>query len=544
MKNCYHIKYLNGKRFCRFIKLRSGLVKGFIISLLILISSTFITLGQVNGSGNYELYISGQVTNAENGAPVPNQVIYIESDLQYNPAFIYSDSIITDHFGFYYDTIFTDIMDGSLVFITYDTAQSKVQQYFRFQLSNTYNLIQDFQIYNPETLNDFQASFYAVKDTTYQNNLHFQFFDNSFGEDIVYWKWEFGDGQASFDRHPRHNFEEQGIYEVSLTISNKHSGNDAKVSTIIQHVQAGFFDFHHLGGHVFAEGFPIDLGYTYLFKYDSDDNLIPIDTALIDTLGYYYFYQLAPGDYLTKAFLHPNSTHFKQYAPTYFGNTLTWSDAAVIQLVDYDNWECDIRLLQPETMTLGDGFIQGTISFGGAENPGNPPAGNIEILLLNNDEECATYLYSDVDGSYEFSELPYGNYIVYAEVPGKETIPAAITIDANNPTLNNLDLIILSGQIIFSVKEIESAFVEGINNIYPNPAREKAYLELDMIRTSSIQIDMLNYAGQKVYTYVEQLSQGKHRIVLEVHNLARGLYTIMLTTQDNVRITEKLIIVN
>lgn len=530
MKRFYDIQYLNGK--------------GFILLLVILISTMYIAQGQINGTGEYEIYISGQVTNIENGAPVSGQVIYIESDQQYNPIFSYSDSIITDNLGFYYDTIQTDVVDGSLVFITYDSAQIKVQQYFRFQLENTYNLAQDFKVYDPASLNDFQASFLAVKDTAYQNNLHFQFFDNSFGEDIVYWKWEFGDGNVSFERHPRHSYDDKGIYEVSLTISNKHSGHDAKVSTIIQHVHAGFLDFFHLGGHVFAEGFPIDLGFAYLFKYEGDDILVPIDTARIDTLGYYYFYQLVPGKYTTKAFLHPNSTHFEKYAPTYLGNTLTWDEAEEVLLNDYDNWECDIRLLQPETMMIGDGLIQGTISFGGGENPGNPPAQDIEILLFNSNEECASYLYSNINGEYSFGELPYGNYIVHAEVPGKETIPAYITIDANNPALNNLDLIILSGQIIFSVKEIASEFVEGINHIYPNPARDKAYLEVNVTRPSSVRIDILNYAGQRVFTQSDFLMQGEHRLLLETHSLAGGMYTVLLTTQDNIQIADKLIILN
>ena len=536
MQGLYNIQYLNGKGI--------NLIKGFLIPLVIIISTAYITRGQVNGTGEYEIYISGQVTNSENGAPVPDQVIYIESDQQYNPTFTYSDSISTDHMGFFYDTIQTDVVDGSLVFITYDSAQIKVQEYFRFQLSNTYNLERNFQVYNPATLNDFQASFMAVKDTVYSSNLHFQFMDNSFGEDIVYWKWEFGDGQISYDRHPRHAFEEKGIYEVSLTISNKHSGHDAKVSTIIQHVHAGFLDFFHLGGHVFTEGFPIDLGYAYLFKYEGDEIMIPIDTAKIDTLGYYYFYQLVPGEYTTKAFLHPSSTHFQKYAPTYYGNSLVWNDAQAVLLTNEDNWECDITMLQPETMILGDGLVQGTISFGGVENPGNPPAENVEILLLNNNEECTSYLYSDQDGGYTFNELPYGNYIVHAEVPGKETIPAYITIDANNPTMNNLDLIILSGQIVFSIKEIASEFVESINNIYPNPAREKAFLEVNMSKPSSIQVDILNYAGQMVYSRSDYLTQGTQRILLETQKLARGMYTILLTTQDNVQIVEKLIIIN
>ncbi|MEZ4885820.1 MAG: PKD domain-containing protein [Chitinophagales bacterium] len=45
-------------------------------------------------------------------------------------------------------------------------------------------------------------------------------FDNKSKGDYNEMEWQFGDGTTSFDNHPKHTYEEAGIYVFSLTISN------------------------------------------------------------------------------------------------------------------------------------------------------------------------------------------------------------------------------------------------------------------------------------------------------------------------------------
>ncbi len=545
MQLFYRNKCLIGTAINPLYRQRKDIMKKYLFTFLIFCALSLTSQAQVSGT-DYDLYLSGQVTNIDNGAPVPNQVIYIESDMQYNPVFIYYDTVITDQFGFYYDTINTNIEKGSLVFTTYDidNEQYKQQQYFRFYWSNSYNLITDFAIYDTATYNDFQANFFTVRDTAYPNKLYYQFFDDSYGDDIVYWAWDFGDSTISFERNPLHLYEKSGIYEVSLTISNKICHNEYfYISTITKRIKAGMYEYYHFGGHAFANDFPIDLGTAYLFKYDSSSMLIPFDTATIDTLGYYYFYQLLEGDYVTKILLDPGSAHYYHFVPTYYGNVLTWDEAKIINLTA-TGWEYDIHMIQQNEIPMGDGLIQGNISYGGDSKPGNPPADGIEILLLNHIDDCITFMYSDQDGNFEFNDLPYDTYTVYAEIPGKQTYPAVVTIDVNNPAVNNLALIILSNAITFSIGEIQSDYVKGIGDIYPNPSRDKIYLDIEMTKPSCVRCGIFNQTGQLVYDRSEDISTGTHRIMLNVQALAEGVYTVQITTQDNVRIVKKLMRVN
>ena len=60
-----------------------------------------------------------------------------------------------------------------------------------------------------------------------QDSLDFltaQFWDVSYFRPEA-WEWQFGDGNISSDRHPQHRYDEMGIYEVCLTVSNENSEN-------------------------------------------------------------------------------------------------------------------------------------------------------------------------------------------------------------------------------------------------------------------------------------------------------------------------------
>jgi len=51
-------------------------------------------------------------------------------------------------------------------------------------------------------------------------NISVLFIDQSYDPDgtIVNWTWDFGDGNISYERYPRHTYTETGEYTVNLTI--------------------------------------------------------------------------------------------------------------------------------------------------------------------------------------------------------------------------------------------------------------------------------------------------------------------------------------
>jgi hypothetical protein len=44
-------------------------------------------------------------------------------------------------------------------------------------------------------------------------------------KDAIKWKWNFGDGQYSFDKEPKHSFTQFGDYKIQLTVSTSKSSS-------------------------------------------------------------------------------------------------------------------------------------------------------------------------------------------------------------------------------------------------------------------------------------------------------------------------------
>jgi PKD repeat protein len=67
--------------------------------------------------------------------------------------------------------------------------------------------------------------------------LSVQFTDLSTGT-ITAWQWDFGDGAASGEQHPEHNYTTKGLYTVSLMVSDGQGNSDTLVMTDYINVSA------------------------------------------------------------------------------------------------------------------------------------------------------------------------------------------------------------------------------------------------------------------------------------------------------------------
>ncbi|MCD4746060.1 MAG: T9SS type A sorting domain-containing protein [Bacteroidales bacterium] len=512
----------------------------FIASLSL--SNTFAQgVGQKNA-----VYLLGQITNNINGAPVKNHRVQIISDSTYNPYFIFNSIVYTDSNGFYHDTINTSVNKGSLFIYTYDLNNEYYDTtvYFRFNWSDNNTFMANFKIYDSVPTFNYQANFYSIKDTSFNNPFHYYFFDNSKTNNICSWFWDFGDGTTSIEQNPEHYFSEQGIYKVTLTITGYVSTTGTIcINSISKRIKVAIKNYYHMGGHVFGEYFPIDLGIAYLFKVENNDNIVPIDTAYFDTLGYYYFYQVIEGDYLVKADLDPNSSIFNEYMPTYYGNVLKWEEADTIELC-YTNFELDIKLIPVLYSGYGIGKLNGNISYAYSQpNPRNVPAPNIPILLFDNDGNPLLCTHSSYTGDFSFENIALSSYQIYPEVTGKYTYPINVTINENNPVIDNIEILINTSTINGSVNSINNIdLISDISEIYPNPLTDEAHIKISLLKSAVFQILIYNQAGQIVSQTDNVIINGDNSIInINTIDLQQGLYTLRIKSNDGIEIIKKFI---
>ena len=167
------------------------------------------------------LIIKGHVLT-DSGKAVPNHIVSIMSDSIYSSNFIYFKIVSTDNDGFYSDTLEMPATNFSkLVFnvYTYDCKMQFIQKTLYYNYNNDDVLIADFTICSSIVLPPLSCQAYL---SYYQDStgLVYDFNDESIGNNITNWLWDFGDNTTSTDENPVHQFSQAGTYNVCLTISS------------------------------------------------------------------------------------------------------------------------------------------------------------------------------------------------------------------------------------------------------------------------------------------------------------------------------------
>ena len=164
-------------------------------------------------SAAFELSVAGTVKDKITGLPIPNHPlkIFIDSTQQGNIG--YDNTVFTDAFGVYSDTIMLPDSLSGIVYISTDSCYYFSNREAYFAVNNNY-IVNNFFVCDTISSGDCEAFF-----TYYPANepLTVQFIDLSYGT-INSWLWDFGDGTSSTESNPVHNFPYSGQFITNLTI--------------------------------------------------------------------------------------------------------------------------------------------------------------------------------------------------------------------------------------------------------------------------------------------------------------------------------------
>ena len=496
-------------------------------------------------SGKNKVNIIGQVTNNLNGGPVKYQEVFISNDSVYEPQSYYYKKVITDHEGYYYDTIYTKYEKGAFLIKTIDYLNNHhdTAVYYRFTWGADNILFPNFVIPIKPLPVFYQANFYYVRNPGGQNDQEYQFYDITNAENIVSWHWDFGDGTISSQQHPVHIFDQTGLFRVILTVEIQDlPGSQPYVTQMVKVINVAVNEYFHFGGHVFAGYFPIDFGEAFLYKIEAN-KLVPIDTALFNSqLGHYSFYQLIEGEYIVKADLAPNSGLYNQFMTTYYSDKLHWMNADTI--FHYStSFDYHINLVANNQLMSGPGTISGKIIYAPGEKEGTP-ACNMSIFLYGLNDNLVAFCHSDENGLFNISGLDLGSYLLYAEVTGKNTTPVQITLDEYNTNISQVEIIIEVDEVFGSVAYagIENVdFFYGISQPYPNPVSEVVHIDLLLSDITSFAWSVMDSQGRLISSKTIAGKAGDNTITINTSELSTGLYFIYIQIGDGKVVTRKFI---
>jgi hypothetical protein len=284
-------------------------------------------------------------------------------------------------------------------------------------------------------------------------------------------------------------------------------------------------------GQVFAGNFPATQGMVFLFSVDTNNIFVPfVDVAVLDSAGVYYFPMVPLGNYVIYAIPFENG-----YLPTYYGNALNWQNATLVQPgIGTPNLPYNIILIQSNGFTSGNGSIGGQITQGDF-------SGSLidKITMLLKDENGNTILYSQVDpsGTFDFPQLAYGTYYLYAEMAGCETEAIQVIISEANPTA--MVMLTLSGNSILGIYNKQIALDAGV--VFPNPVKTDAQITVKLNTANELNIELYSMTGQLIYTKTESAGIGETTVIIPASQLPDGIYMLKIYTSDGLMLTRKLV---
>ncbi len=84
-------------------------------------------------------------------------------------------------------------------------------------------------------------------------------------------------------------------------------------------------------------------------------------------------------------------------------------------------------------------------------------------------------------------------------------------------------------------------FVNTVGQIFPNPVTSSSNINVTLNNATDLKVNIVNQLGQKISSTVYKLTEGSHRLQLDVANLPAGIYFVKIVPQDHINIVRKFV---
>ena len=314
---------------------------------------------------------------------------------------------------------------------------------------------------------------------------------------------------------------------------------------------------NRISGYISYTGAASDTFKVWLIQFNStDSSILALDSVFACRNGgipYYEFDGKAAGNYMVKAKLEGQVTGTSGYIPTYSLSTPYWYNAAsVAHVAGTDTLHINMVY---GTVPPGPGFISGLISNGAGRGTSatSPSKGMLVYLVDAVSNFVLTSTYTDDSGNYAFSNIAWGNYLIYPEDFSFTTIPSSvIMLNSTADSANGVNFRQYNDSRVITpitpegVKNVAAITVNSVI-LYPNPASGTENIVWGPDASGTAIIVLADMTGRVVYTSSEDLAairpsnpkQIKSQI--DLSGINPGIYVLTIKS-ENINYCGKLMI--
>jgi len=387
-----------------------------------------------------------------------------------------------------------------------------------------------------------RSSFYAYPGDTGGNKVfvvsNSQIAAN--GNNKSYIKILWGDGSSEIDSlnqiYYQHAYDSAGIYTIRMIVSNQVNCADTSFKSV------GVGPVYKVTGTVKQGSLGAAYNYVNAFMFEPQSGLLSygISTFTNDT-GYYELY-LRKGYYIIQTDFSFDPSLQEFYLPTYYGDKLNWTGSDVLTILG-NRSGLNINQIPFNPINRNGGKIAGTATFGknvkldGQTIPEGKPAEKMLIFLLDGSGKPVAFTHTDPSGKFGFDNIGAGNFTVWAEMPGKMTIPPYVSLANNTSTAENIKIIIGQNSVtsLFDNRPI----TENLNfEMYPNPTTGDVNIKLINAASDIASVEVYDLLGKQSEATV---SIDKNAASINVSSLQNGLYFITVIDKNGASISKKLL---
>ncbi len=494
-----------------------------LLLLLVLVASAFLSQAQIFRA----ISVTGQLVSSNPAIPLGNITIFM-TDSSANMPGGQVNTTITNSNGFFADTLMLRGTQGMVYLWLADCNNNMISQVIPYGQS-TQNLSFTIQ-YCANSTSGCVASF-----TQNTNGQSVTFTGNIPTPGLAYtYNWSFGNAITATGRTVTHTFN-PGTYTVCLYMTGPNGCSD----TVCQSVTVGAFTYAVNGtisGPTSSQNNTVEVILYQLPSWAGVDTVLAYPDSMSG--GYvYYFNPVLSGQYAIVAQLAPVSAQYSMYLPTYYGNTGAWQTATAISVgPNTPTQPYNISMISVPIMPAGPGNVGGTILRGNWRVTSGV-LNKVRVQLLNGNGQIVRSTLTNQSGTFNFSNLPFGNYSVTVDWGGRSMTPYALTLSNTQTSVNNIFVTVNQGSITTSVKEE----TEAISRVYPNPVSQQLNIELQVNQAENWTFEVTDLSGRVIARQSQLLNSGSSQINMDAAEWAKGLYLLHGYSDKGRKLTHKLV---
>lgn len=348
----------------------------------------------------------------------------------------------------------------------------------------------------------------------------------------VQYFWEFGDGVSATGQSVTHTYAQNGLYDVTLTTID----GDSCTWVSMMSIWVGGYSADIFGNIYLSDGILADAAIVRLMVMDTlNMGVVEVLSTTTNPQGGYVFVDITLNNYMVyfiQAELATTSQWYGQYMPTYHFSSLSWEEAWPI--MPFWSWQADVLMIESDNQGSGPGSISGTLGGAGLRDG----LGSIMIMLMDENGNPLTYVLTDENGQFLFTNLPYGTYQIHVEMLTVHSQQMIVTISADNPN-PAVSVVVAGAEAYLDIDEPPVTITSG--EIYPNPAWDNAYFEIASGNTGNSTLEVYNFSGQRIYGENVTVSSEISTVEITTSDYKPGIYLLRLTTQAGEVISKKFV---